>query len=172
MGGRSFTAAHKRRLMPRGAGEGTLRVPSPDLIFPLDRGSSDARLTGIGISLSYWGRNPLNWFCKPDGFRPIRRRAECWISGERLAGSAWYGWPLFLREMHSDASPKARETPLTSQRFAFADRERPGSGALTAVPVGIRLRRTIQRWAGQTCVCTMTFVTLFRPRRNATVYNT
>ena len=49
--------------MSRGAGEGTrCRVPSPDLIFPLDRGSSVARSAGIGISLFYWGRNPLNGF--------------------------------------------------------------------------------------------------------------
>ena len=32
---------------------------------------SAARFAGIEISLFYRGRNPLNWFCKPVGFRPM-----------------------------------------------------------------------------------------------------
>ena len=69
--GRRKALPLEERGMSRAAGEGTLRVPSPDLIFPEDRIFSGARFAGIGSSLFYWGRNPLNWFCKPVGFRPV-----------------------------------------------------------------------------------------------------
>ena len=49
--GRRKASPLEERGMPRAAGEGTRsRVPSPDLIFPLDRRFSVALFAVIGIS--------------------------------------------------------------------------------------------------------------------------